>query len=94
MFAVFFENKFVDWWLNGPQDSTWVERTIRAKGWDPMAVEVVWFDRPPQGAAHSFTEDKKLNILAEQIVDGAKAWAIVETRASRPYFVAGVKFSF
>lgn len=59
--AVFNKGDFVDFWLNDLNDKTWIERTIRAKGWLAQDVEIYTYDCVRNSSdVLSFDENKNL----------------------------------
>ena len=67
MWVVFYDGKFVNFWLNDYNDKTWIERTISAMGWNPLLFEVRWY---PYGRTNDsilmFDDNKKLHVMAKE----------------------------
>lgn len=63
MFAVFNNNKFVNFWLNG-NDQEWLNLTIASQGWKSEDVVVVFFEKVPSPVeSYFFNEQKEIVIL-------------------------------
>lgn len=103
MFAVFYKEKFQDWWFNPKTDETWVERTCAAMGWNHLDVKVYWFFQPPEpGSVIIFNSDFSLSLLEEKTVDfqkengeieARKVWAEKEKRKGVIYYDCGNRFA-
>lgn len=93
--CVFNKDKFVDFWLNGLDDKSWIERTIASKAWLRQDVEIYFYEYSRSGSEIlSFDSEKNLQKIRieETEVDGQIVRAVVveQTFNKWPVYLNGV----
>ncbi len=68
--AVFNKGQFVDFWLNEPNELSWIERTISAKAFLRQDVEVYMYELNRNGSeVLSFDKDKNLQKIRLETIN-------------------------